>query len=372
MVRNINVTTMNNRNNIVINPCIRVFNKTTDEEYLAEPRNYDNTPDGSTITLTPHLSLSVPTEIIVVKGRDINLGNDGVFDMCSQSPQGDYGVQVIKFNSFSDAELKKYFLDESISANDLILDASVAKTSVDSSVSTDDYNDPDKNDKSRYLTPYMPISVYSYEIGYRCIRCTISDVTNFLTQNQDVTSSDIAEMQAAFIRAERNSFDSIILKRILVNSSALYPSENLYPSTSLFPKPSDIINIYRSLWYNFSIDTQENVPYTKVRCVKKIGDTNVVYESIVVNSNENNIYDLSSNNYASAIPADGIQTILDSIADALREIYSNLATIKMKGLPYIEAGDYVNVHTKDGVILICVLRHRITGIQSLIDTIDVM
>lgn len=371
MIRNINATKVGNKDTITINPCVRIFNKTTSEEYCSG--EYEYAAIGK--TFAPHISLSIPTEMIIIKGRDVNLDTDTAFDMCSQSPEGTYDVQVIKFNSFDESELKKYFLDETTNPNDLMFDTQIAVSDVDESVQ-DIYNGVVPSKETRYLISYgnYSPSIYDYtdNLNFLCIRCTRPDVSKFLSQNQNATSSDIAELQASFIRAKRDSFDEIVLRHLSPESNALYPSNSLYPSENLYPKPSDVAHILRSMWYTFSIDTQENMPYTKVRCVRKVADVDVVYESVVVDNDEENVYDLSSNNYLSAIPIEEITFTLDSIAEALRAIYSNLATIKMKGLPYIEAGDYIVVYTKDGAILICVLRHRITGIQSLIDTIDVV
>ena len=66
-----------------------------------------------------------------------------------------------------------------------------------------------------------------------------------------------------------------------------------------------------------------------------------------------------------------ITEMLEDMADNIEDIEYIPAKLTSLGLPWIEAGDYVDVDTKDdGVIRMLVESHTLSGIQKLTDDIE--
>lgn len=83
-------------------------------------------------------------------------------------------------------------------------------------------------------------------------------------------------------------------------------------------------------------------------------------------------YDLSDNELlkTASIPTEIMAELLDSMAENIKEISYMPSEIDMKGLPYLEAGDVIQLYSRYIGFQTIVLRRTMTGIQSLHDAIE--
>lgn len=190
--------------------------------------------------------------------------------------------------------------------------------------------------------------------------------------------ADYVEMQAKYLRLDRLSESFEVID--LFGKKGLYPANDIYPSEDLYPSDAQHI-ISKALWRSVWYDDRASNPYDKVICTWKSPDGDDVYkERIIVDPNSEGYfaddyqqYDLSNNFY---IKTQGILTeaqvdaVLDNFAEVLKYLSYYVADIEMRALPYMEAGDSVAVLTSDGGFDTFCLRHRISGIHALADSIE--
>lgn len=192
---------------------------------------------------------------------------------------------------------------------------------------------------------------------------------------RDLTES-YTEIMGMFGKSSRVGGGGLSL--VSVNSKfGLYPSETLYPSNDLYPKVTNLLtkSTYKSAWY----DDDYTLPYSKVTCTYKrygtLEDAYAEYEIIEVEDDEKDkyqTYDISDNYYIKETPLleSQVLDILKTLASNIENIRYMPADIDLKGLPYIEAGDIVQVITKDGGFETIVLQRTLTGIQQLNDNYE--
>lgn len=84
------------------------------------------------------------------------------------------------------------------------------------------------------------------------------------------------------------------------------------------------------------------------------------------------MYDLSDNYYIKTFPQlqSTIVGYMQTIANALRGMRYMPCDITLKGLPFIETGDWVEFETMDGTMITNVMSQTITGVQTLMTTIE--
>lgn len=118
--------------------------------------------------------------------------------------------------------------------------------------------------------------------------------------------------------------------------------------------------------------------YSKVICTCSPSDENeeqtLTYANYDdTNDNDNYLtYDLSSNYYIKTFPQtkSEITAYLQTIANAIRTLRYMPCEINLIGLPFLEAGDWIEFETKDGVLYTNALTVTLTGIQNLRTTIE--
>lgn len=176
------------------------------------------------------------------------------------------------------------------------------------------------------------------------------------------------EIQGKFIHESRYGALEFIN---IIENSGLYPRDDLYPSDSLYPKEANVIadrSLYSDLYYE---------EYT----VKKYGKIIVPFKNdkgekedfiYRFNYDNENVYDMSNNYIFNNLvfAKDEIKTILNNyFIPNIEKITYVPADITMKGLPYIEAGDIINVITQDSGFETIVWQRVLKGIQALTDDI---
>ena len=369
--RNFNVPVSNGKYNLVINPYMHIVDET---------EGVDITPKS--LSVKPHISISIPTELVIFYGTDVGKGQGtGSFDLCSSEPHEDnFSVYTIPLNSWQNPILKKFEVDDETDADNITVPINYAFAEFSNTLDTEYYENTDPKDNKVYIgLPYYG-DASGYLNSQHCIRCELSQL-NLIADKKSNYFLDIVESQGLLVSTYRTKYYDNY-KLISLNpfsEDAVYPGDDVYPNDTLFPSGLTPFNIPRSLWYKLSVDTLEKIVYDKVCCTIPIDGEMQYFESPILNNLDSNYltetyvhYDLSNNLYLKSglLQADTIQSILDDIAETLREIYYNTALMTVKGLPYLEPGDKLQVITKDSSITTYILRRRLRGIQSLIDEIE--
>lgn len=188
----------------------------------------------------------------------------------------------------------------------------------------------------------------------------------------------LGELSACFIKEDRsvdgtNKLISIKPQFGLTPDIDLYPNENLYPEGVIGGKilPND----YQYCWY---VDDYIK-PFGAVRCNYK--DKTSGEESLYIlyltgfdeesDKDTYQTYDLSDNLLLGTKSWDRneIETFCGDIAKALIDVKYMPIELKGRGLPYIEAGDTLEVFTKSNdSITTIVLKRELEGEHTLTDT----
>ncbi len=370
---NFDVPNSNGEYKLVLNPYMHIVNLT---------ENTDVEPFIRILTYTPHISISIPTEMVIIYGTDVtkHVKTTAGFDMCSSNPIGTYERQVISLNSWIEPTLKKFYVDDE--SEDVITipigPAIVTHNPEHWSASLTPANITYPGAHKYYLFRKLKKGLYNNGEADTCIRCKL-DILNAIALGNSNYISNIAEASALFLTSVRTKFsDNYRLLSLIDDDAAVYPDNTLYPDDTLYPlgKPPFIIS--RSMWYKLSADTLEKSVYDRVCCTISIDGRTQYFESRVFDVTEDyaqdtySAYDLSNNLYIKngIFDAETIQSMLDTIAYTIRKIYYQTAVVTTKGLPYLEPGDKLNILTKDSSVTTFILRHRLHGIQSLIDEIE--
>lgn len=176
--------------------------------------------------------------------------------------------------------------------------------------------------------------------------------------------SAYAELKGAFVYTNRSG--TIALKEIQ-NGFGLYPSEDLYPAEDLYPnEATDIVSTYnhKTLFY-------EEYKTTEIDSVKIPYYLDGTKHNCFVGSTFNNTYSFEENyilNKTELEYQEAVEIATDFFK-TVKGITYTPAELEMRGLPYIEAGDVLNVLTEESGIETFVFRRTLVGIQMLSDSV---
>lgn len=162
----------------------------------------------------------------------------------------------------------------------------------------------------------------------------------------------------------------------------LYPSDDLFPDSEVYPGGSDPdigFELYTKKMYSRCYTEDEptklyGMVSTTYTNEDNEQDTAFVY---IVPENEYNeeiyqSYDIS-NNYLiknNKYSQDAIIDILTNLGNRIKNIQYTPFELDCIGLPYVEAGDRVNILTDEGTVDSYVLRRTLSGIQNLKDSFE--
>lgn len=187
-----------------------------------------------------------------------------------------------------------------------------------------------------------------------------------------------AELQASFgtfwRRDNAYSFKPISGLNQLLPSNGLFPTNPLDEESQLYPHGANAY-IPKALISEVEWDDTLTRPYASIVCTCTPSDaTRETKISVQIETTDepSAVYDLSDNYLISTFPETyaAIEDYMRTIGDALKGLRYMPASIEMQGLPYIEAGDWIEFDTIDGTMLTNVLRQTIKGVQNLRTTIE--
>lgn len=199
---------------------------------------------------------------------------------------------------------------------------------------------------------------------------------------------------------EVNGFNSIVSRtggyrvKECATKTSIYPNNSLYPEDILFPQEADISFFpgnYVSAWcddletkqfryiyyvYNKIEGTTETKGYTIYDILNDeiFSFDGMDSTDLNVDSEHYSTYELSENKFVTEEKSWKNMTYdpYTNVASALKMFYYIPATIDSVGLPYLEAGDCVDVNMRDeeDSFSTIVLRRTLKGIQSLRDSYE--
>jgi hypothetical protein len=217
----------------------------------------------------------------------------------------------------------------------------------------------------QYL-PYCQFYLEQASDGYYYV----NDIENSMTNNVQAA----AEILGSFIHIDRYGNKKLV---DVSNNFALYPEETLYPEendTDLYPSDGTgeiaVLSDYSSVWF----EDYECQPYGKIYVSYKNTSGNDELLKYTFDRRYDNVY-IMNDNYifknGNWKPADIREIINRCFIPKLRFIRYTPANLEMLGLPYLEAGDCVQVLTDTGGVEVFMLRRTLSGEQYLTDSIEV-
>ena len=192
---------------------------------------------------------------------------------------------------------------------------------------------------------------------------------------RDVLRS-LLEVNGCFFHMNRYGKPEIIY----ASKAGLYPSEKLYPREDLYPRGMNGPLLSMSRYISMECDDYVVENYGKIQIKTqsrvKNGESICSYE-YVGNPEGKNTYIIEDNIFYCAegtVYEYGSQPEVDEMLKNLFDKISNLTytphTTKLRGLPFMECGDRVNLVTKTGGIESFIFRRTLKGIHALMDTYE--
>ena len=240
---------------------------------------------------------------------------------------------------------------------------------------------------SRMLTTHVNAKIYEVpEILKELVNAHLRLVYyNYGTQELGSFDSSISgrdvlrsllEVNGCFFHMNRYGKPEIIY----ASKAGLYPSEKLYPREDLYPRgmngPLLSMNRYISMECDDYVVENYGKIQIKTQSRVKNGESICSYEYIG-NPDGKNTYIIEDNIFYCAegtVYEYGSQPEVDEMLKNLFDKISNLTytphTTKLRGLPFMECGDRVNLITKTGGIESFIFRRTLKGIHALMDTYE--
>lgn len=217
-----------------------------------------------------------------------------------------------------------------------------------------------------------------YEVSMSTpLATTILSLDDLTDMNGSITLRDLQsavyEVSCQYGKLDRvtDYFDGIEL-----NNNSLYPADNLYPANSLYPAGSvegGYPAMYSKLWAdenNIRSFRYLIITYKTTETVS--GQTKEVEKTLqrTVNASGTDDYNMSDNWLFRNLvwSAAQIGTYADAMVAKMRNIRWFPFEMWCAGLPYLEAGDQIEIWAADGIHPSYVLNRTMNGIQNLQDT----
>ena len=166
----------------------------------------------------------------------------------------------------------------------------------------------------------------------------------------------LQEVAGCFYRMNRYN----VLTARTVTMKRLRPSVGLHPRSGLYPGTVDQEWVdEQSVKYTVpQIVSDLEVPDYEVAEIDKLQISGTINDVGVTAGEGTNCYKIVSNPLLFSFSTDELDTIARRIFNVLKGIKYRPFTAKLKGLPYVETGDLVQVTTLKGLVVLCPLLKR--------------
>lgn len=215
--------------------------------------------------------------------------------------------------------------------------------------------------------------------------CTIQENVIPELEKVKVTTNDIQsgvslrELQSATFELDckYGKLDRVtdMFSGISLNNGGLYPADNLYPANNLYPRgtaEAGFKSMYSKLWADEgNVRSFRYLIITYKGTETEGGQTREVEKKLqrTVNANGTDDYNMSSNwLFKNLVWSDAdVGSYADDMVTKLRNIKWFPFEMWCAGLPYVEAGDEIEIQMQEGTYKSYVLRRTLKGIQDLQD-----
>lgn len=225
-----------------------------------------------------------------------------------------------------------------------------------------------------------------YQLNYRDLLTNGMTVTkkdksgNTVTQQYQLSFRELiegfAELNATFGMYWRHA-GAFAFKGLNFPTS-VYPGEGITPGSTTKPDGA-VYLIDKSAIEDITFDDELTKPYYRI--LATCSPSNATEESeieykvnseLLIDAKHSLDYDITSNYCLKTIPmtTTQIRNYMVVLADALQKIRYMPCEIVLRGIPFVEAGDWVEFETNDGTMITNVLRQTIRGVQSLRTNIE--
>jgi len=206
------------------------------------------------------------------------------------------------------------------------------------------------------------------------------DTKEIFDSDSSITARDVVrsllEINGCFLNADRDGE----LKFVYCEKEGLYPSDTLYPSDDLYPRGSNV-SLYRSTYIKSEYADYKTKEYGKIQ-IRKISSSdnevsNVVQWEYIGDVEYENTYVMDDNVFYSGSNMVYNKDGMPEVEKMLSNMYSKILDLSYTpnvtraiGLPWVEAGDRINMITMNSGFESFVFRRTMNGIQMLKDTFE--
>lgn len=179
--------------------------------------------------------------------------------------------------------------------------------------------------------------------------------------------SALYELRGTFGRINR---EDGYIEDVALGNGSIYPADTLYPADDLYPAGSQ--EAYRRGNYSsLSYEEYETKPFKAIYANYRDengNDSEITYTF----AEEGQTYNMTNNWILKNLflTSAEVEEILVGMAERIKDITFVPFKMKAVGMPYLEAGDMIEISTEEGTIHSYILKRKISGIQLLEDTIE--
>lgn len=168
--------------------------------------------------------------------------------------------------------------------------------------------------------------------------------------------------------------------KTLQELGGLYPSATLYPATTLYPSGAKEFIAAGSI-QRLTYDDAITLPYGKVTWTgtpkgateEQTIEVNIISDVESLSLDDYLTYDLTANyvlqRFADTYTEAQIKAFCQAVADALKGLQYYPVNVTAQGMPYLEAGDWVEVETPTGIYCTCIMKRTIKNVMNMTDQI---
>lgn len=325
------------------------------------------------------IDICIPKEIYICV---LNKNYDYITPPYPCDSPSSYQVFSISVNNMLSPKLQQYvnFTEET----------AISKLKMTFNTKSYSYIEPFEDEGIKYFeSTYLQGTLLSKKYVYRVPPEKLNEM--FSSTNITNILSSWAELQGLFAVYSRTKVNSFELVRPVETFEILYPSNSLYPSDDLFPSESGYL-FSRNDWYKLSYDDLRTTMFDAVVFQHKAYDPSTAkYEvSEIVYGLSNKFsnaqaqiqkrYDLKSNfvlnnryvdpSLSSKEVFEEELEIMSGLIYVLTKVFYNRASLLVRAQPELCSGDCITAVSQDSAIIMYITSHKISGIQSLKDSIE--
>lgn len=182
---------------------------------------------------------------------------------------------------------------------------------------------------------------------------------------KDILSA-IGEINGCFPHINRKGqMEYIFLKK--PSDSGLFPSNKLFPNKELYPREIPASMIKKQYYKTCEFEDFVTKTIDKIQISLDEEDIGSIYPN-TESLDSDNVYKITNNFLVSGKNEYELQEIISNMYKAVSHVSYRPFSINCVGNPCLEAGDYVNVYSKNMCVVSYILQRKLNGIQTIKDS----